>query len=164
MKTNFKTLILFAVLISGCSSLKMVGDVNMISSRNIDSKTDYVLIKTGTDDSKANFRSNKADNIDDAINKAVQNVPGGEFLKNAKIYTDGKSWTVIGDVWGVTESANVEGFKIGDAVLIKNSILNKDKFSRGIVTGFKDRKTCIVKIENGATKELNYSDLSHSSN
>ena len=155
--------ILLAVLF-GCSSVHQIGQVNMISSRNVDSKTDYVLIKTGTNDSKANFRKNKASTVDQAINNMVQNVPGGEFLKNAKIYTDGKSFAVLGDVWGVSESANIEGFKIGDKVLIKNSILNKGKFSHGEITGLKDRKTCIVKVDNGQEKEYNYTDLSKASN
>ncbi|MGE5449335.1 MAG: hypothetical protein ACM3PR_13315, partial [Bacteroidales bacterium] len=116
------------------------------------------------DDSRSNFRKNKAATVDQAINNVVSDVPGGEFLKNAKLYTDGKDWAVLGDVWGVIESANVEGFRIGDRVLIKNSILNKDKFSRGEVTGFKDRKTCIVKVEGGNMKEFNYSDLSKANN
>lgn len=164
MKHYFFTLLILAVVLGGCSSLKMVGDVNMISSRNVDSKTDYVLIKTGTDDSKASFKKNKAATVDQAINNLVQNVPGGEFLKNAKLYTDGKEWSVIGDVWGITESANIEGFRIGDKVLIKNSILNKDKFSDGLITGFKDRKTCIVKVSSGSLKEISYTDLSKAEN
>jgi hypothetical protein len=72
--------LLFAT-VYGCSAVRMVGDVNMISSRNIDSKSDYQLIKTGTDDSRANFRKNSAENIDQAINNVVMDVPGGEFLK-----------------------------------------------------------------------------------
>lgn len=168
MKTNFYTLLIGALLMGGCSSLKMVGDVNMISSRNVDSKTNYVLIKTGTDDSKSNFRKNKAETVDQAINNVVINVPGGEFLKNAKLYTDGNNWAVIGDVWGVPESANVEGFKIGDQVLIKNSIknsiLNNEKFSKGEITGFKDRKTCIVRVDSGDLKECSFTDLSKAAN
>jgi len=162
MKTQIFTLLLLLALVTGCSSIKMVGDVNMISSRNVDSKTDYVLIKTGSDDSKSNFRKNKGATVDQAINNVVINVPGGEFLKNAKLYTDGKDWAVVGDVWGVKESANVEGFQIGDRVLIKNSILNKEKFSTGEITGFKDRKTCIVKVSTGDLKEVGYTDLSKS--
>jgi len=154
--------LLMAILLASCSSLKMVGDVNMISSRNVDSKTDYVLIKTSTDDSKRNFKKNKAATVDQAINNVVMNVPGGEFLKNAKLYTDGKEWGILGDVWGLTESANIEGFKIGDSVLIKNSLLNKGKFTKGVINGFKDRKTCIVKVESGDLKECSFTDLSKS--
>ena len=163
MKHCFSTL-LIAALLCGCSSSKfvLVGSVNMISSRNVDSKTDYVLIKTGSDDSKSAFKKNKAESVDGAINNVVINVPGGEFLKNAKLYTDGKAWAIVGDVWGVIESANVEGFRIGDKVLIKNSILKKDNFSKGEITGFKDRKTCIVKVDGGPEKEYSYSDLSRS--
>jgi len=161
---NLLLIIAIALTVGACSSIKMVGDINMISSRNVDSKTDYVLIKTGTDDSKSNFRKNKSATIDQAVNNTVINVPGGEFLKNAKLYTDGKDWAIVGDVWGVKESANVEGFRIGDKVLIKNSILNKEKFSNGEITGFKDRKTCIVKVGNGALKEISYTDLRKAEN
>lgn len=159
-----KLLFLSIVILAGCSSVHQIGSVNMISSRNVDSKADYVLIKTGTNDSKANFRKNKATTVDQAINNMVQNVPGGEFMKNVKLYTDGKSFAVLGDVWGVAESANIEGFRVGDKVLIKNSILNKEKFSHGEITGLKDRKTCIVRVDGGQEKEYNYADLSKAEN
>lgn len=164
MKKAFSTLFLLSVLAGCSSSVKMVGSVNMISSRNVDSKTDYVLIKTGTDDSKSYFKKNKGATVDQAINNAVTNIPGGEFLKNAKIYTDGKEFAVNGDVWGLPESANIEGFRIGDKVLIKNSILNKEKFTSGEITGFKDRKTCIVKVSGGSLKEITYTELSRAEN
>jgi hypothetical protein len=164
MKAKFKALIFTAVMLSGCSSFRMVGDLNMISTRNVDSKADYVLIKTGTDDSKNNLKKYKASTVDIAINNFVISVPGGEFLKNAKLYTDGKSFAIVGDVWGITEAANVEGFRIGDVVLIKNSILKKDKFSKGEITGFKDRKTCIIKTDTGEMKEVSYSELSKATN
>jgi hypothetical protein len=151
-------------LLSACSSLKQVGDLNMISTRNVDSKVNYVLLKTGTDDSKSNFRKNKAENIDKAINNAVVVVPGGEFLKNAKLYTDGKMWSVIGDVWGFTENANVEGFRIGDLVLVKNSILKKGSFLKGQISGFKDRKSCIVLLDGGEVRAVDYVDLSKAAN
>lgn len=163
---QFFTLLIVSVLLGGCSSSKfaLVGSVNMISSRNVDSKTNYELIKTGSDDSQSSFKKNKGVTVDQAINNVVTNTPGGEFLKNAKIYTDGKNWAVIGDVWGVIESANIEGFRIGDKVLIKNSILNKDKFSDGLITGFKDRKTCLVKVSSGSIKEISYTDLRKAEN
>ena len=167
MKTIF-TLFVVAVLFSGCSSVKMVGDVNMLSTRNVDSGANYQLIKTGTDDSRTAFRKSKAINIDQAVNNLVMDVPGGEFLKNAKLYTDGKKWAVIGDVWGLPEQANVEGFKIGDAVYIKNSLLNKtlngEKFTKAEITGFKDKKTCLVTLDTGEIKEADYSDLSKTAN
>lgn len=167
MKAKIKVLILSAVLLCGCSSSKfvLVGDVNMISTRNVDSKTDYELIKTGTDDSQNNFKKIKAATVDGSINNVVINSPGGEFLKNAKLYTDGKNWAIIGDVWGVSKSANVEGFRIGDMVLIKsNSLLTKEKFVKAEITGFKDRNTCIVRLEGGTMKEINYTELSKATN
>ena len=161
-------LILIAFIFSGCSSVRMVGDVTMLSTRNVDSSVKYELIKTGTDNSRAAFRHSKATNIDQAVNNLVMDVPGGEFLKNVKIYTDGKKWAIIGDVWGLPEQANVEGFKIGDAVYIKNSLLsttlNGEKFTKATITGFKDKNTCLVTLGTGEIKEADYSDLSKSEN
>lgn len=165
MKKFIKCL-LTSLMLAGCTSVKMVGDLNMISTRNIDAGANYELIKTGTDNSKAAFRKSKSVNVDQAVNDAVTGVPGGEFLKNAKLYTDGKKWAVVGDVWGLTESANVEGFKIGDVVYIKNSLVNKtisgEKFTKAKVTGFQDKKSCLVEMPGGEIKAVNYSDLSKS--
>jgi hypothetical protein len=167
MKTLL-SIVLSTLLLVGCSSVKMVGDVNMLSTRNVDSNVNYELIKTGTDDSKTAFRKTKATNIDQAVNNLVLDVPGGEFVKNVKIYTDGKKWAVIGDVWGLPEQANVEGYRIGDSVYIKNSLISKtlngEKFTKAKVTGFKDKKTCLVTLDSGEIKEANYSDLSKTDN
>ncbi len=145
---------------------KQVGAVNMISNRNIDSKTDYVLLKTGTDISNDFIRKNKASTLDQAINNTVAEVPGGEFMKNVKIYMDGDIFIVNGDVWGIATEANFEGFKIGDKIFIKNSLLKsvKEKFTPGVIIGFKDRKSCLVKTNAGAVKEVNYADISKGEN
>lgn len=146
--------------VCSCSSVKMIGDVNLISTRNVDSSANYELLKTGVDDSRKAWKQTKSKNLDKAINSAVLAVPGGEFLKNCKIYTDGKYWAVMGDVYGLSENANVNGFKIGDPVFVSNGILSKDKFTPGTIAGFKDEKSCLVRYDGGEIKEVNYSDLS----
>lgn len=152
------------LFLASCSSVKLVGDVNLISTRNVDSGKNYQLLKTGADDSREAWRHTKAENIDKAINAAVLSVPGGEYLQNCKIYTDGKKWAVLGDVYGLAENANVNGYRVGDPVYIKNSILNKEKFTRATVKGFKDQKACLVEFEGGEIKAVNYSDLSKTAN
>ena len=164
MKKLFVLLLTLISLNAVADGFKIVGQVNMISTRNIENGANYELLKTGTDNSKKTLKDIRGENIDDAINNAVSNVPGGEFLKNVKIYSDGKYFAVLGDVWGQPQFANVEGFRIGDQVLIKNSLvsktLGKDKFLKGKVTGFKDKKTALVQLENGEIKEVAYTDLS----
>lgn len=152
--------IVLAVLLASCSSVRQVGDVNLISTRNVDSGADYTLLKTGSDDSREAWRHSRSENLEKAINAAVLEVPGGEFLKNCKIYTDGKSWAVLGDVWGLSENANVNGFRIGESVMVKQNILKKEKFTRATVTGFKDKKSCLVRLESGEVIAADYSDLS----
>ena len=166
MKNLIFALLVFASL-TVSAGVKLVGSINVISVRNIDSKTEYVLLKTGANASQKELRKNQATSIDQAVNNIVSQVPGGEFLKNVNIYSDGDKWAISGDVWGVAESANVLGFRIGDNVLIKNSSLNplskeKEKFSKGVIIAFKDKKSCLVKRESGEIKEVNYNDLSKS--
>ena len=140
----------------------------MISVRNIDNSENYVLLKTGTSDSKRAAQKNKGRNIDEAIQNAVANVPGGEFLRNAKLYQAGSKFMIVGDVWGIEKNANVEGFQIGDIVVLKNSWLKNgtmgERFEKVTITGFKDRKTCLVKTESGEIKEADYTDLSKTEN
>jgi hypothetical protein len=92
MKTLFNTtgsLLLFAFVISSCA--KRLGDLTMISTRNVDSKTEYVELKR--------YVKGKGKDLETAIEKAVKEVPGGEFMKNVTVFYSGKI-KVEGDVWG----------------------------------------------------------------
>ena len=90
-----------ALGMSSCMSTKEIGKLNMISNRNVDSKMDYVLIKNYAGSSKKELKRNKDVSIEKAIDKVVKATPGGEFLKNVRIYiVDGKYYAVEGDVWG----------------------------------------------------------------
>ena len=54
-----------------------------------------------------------------ALTNTVMQVPGGEFVKNAKIYRVGKEyWAVVGDVWGypIPETKDITGYAIGEKV------------------------------------------------
>lgn len=165
-----KTIFLFTILAtlictqSFAGKPKLVGQLNMISTRNIDSGENYVLLKRGTNDSKKAFKQTKAKTIDGAIQNAVADVPGGEFMKNVKLYSDGSNYSVIGDVWGISENADIEGFKVGDVVFMKNTLLKIStggkKFLKVTITGLKGRNSCLVKFDNGTIKEVDYSKLS----
>lgn len=82
-----------------CSSVKQIGDINMISNRNVNPSMDYEVLETYATTSKKALKKSKFTNVDDAINETVGTVAGGEFLVNCKIYlVNGKYFAVVGDV------------------------------------------------------------------
>lgn len=94
-------LLMIAVGMTSCMQTKEIGKLNMISNRNIDSKMDYVLIKNYVGGSRKELRNFKGESIEKAIDNVVKSTPGGEFLKNVKIYVvDSKYYAIEGDVWG----------------------------------------------------------------
>ena len=141
------------VMLTGC--YQRIGDLTIISNRNIDSKTNYQLIER--------YKTAKAksqDALEQAIDKAVKEVDGGEFLKNVKIYVknNGRKVKIEGDVWGIppvggsvtkTVNANIE-FKQGDKVAFKNM----GKLVEGIIIGL-NRETAVVKFKNMMGQEKN---------
>ena len=101
-----KKLLLMSVIVFCISSLTgcytRIGKLTMISTRNVDSKMDYVLIAK---DVKAVAKAKKGDPLESAIDKAVKNYPTGEFMKNViiSVSKNGKKVKVVGDVWGYAE-------------------------------------------------------------
>ena len=92
---------LFAVLVTACTSVKQIGKINMISTRNVDPNLKYEVISTYSGGSKRELKKSKSTSIEDAIDQTVKKVPGGEFLMNCKIYLiNSKYIAVEGDVWG----------------------------------------------------------------
>ena len=150
-----------AVLACSCTSYKEIGRLNMVSERNIDSKGEYILLRSymgGAKNEIKESRKNKVYSIDDALNRTVKATPGGEFLKNVKVFlVDGKYIAVEGDVWGF---ANVEqqyrGFVKGDHVLYKS----QGKNFKGSLTALKNDKICYFQ-EFGSQKivEIGYTNI-----
>ena len=156
---------LLGVFLLSCSSIqvKQIGQVNMISTRNINPSFNYQVIKTYAGNAKE-LKESKALTIDDAINQTVKKVPGGEFLMNVKIYRlkDDKEtfYAIEGDVWGTASNQSIKGIKASDRVRVKKS----GKYLSGIVVSLKDDQTCIVKIEevgkSDKTVEVSYDEIS----
>ena len=88
LKQMKKVFLFLPIICFSCA--RRIGDLNMIATRNIDSKTEYVEIKR--------YAVGKSKNIQEAVDKIMRDTPGGEFLKNVVIYSNGK---VEGDVWGI---------------------------------------------------------------
>lgn len=95
-----KTILILAsaVVMTSCGWHK-IGTLNMASNRNIDSKTNYVLIQRYV---YAKVKNKGPEIIENAIDEAVKKTPGGEYMMNVKFYVkgNGKKVKVEGDVWG----------------------------------------------------------------
>lgn len=150
--------ILLSILMTGCYN--RIGKLTMISTRNIDSKTDYVLLEK---DVMGKAKAKKKDVIELAVDRAVKKQPTGEFMKNViiEVSNSGKKIRVRGDVWGTppniniktTVTANIE-FKAGDKVTFKSG----GKIVEGTILGVNE-KNAVVETTVGEKKEVDYDKL-----
>ena len=159
-----------ALLMQSC--YYRIGTVTMISTRNVESKLDYKLIKKYV---SAKAKTKNDDVMQVTVDKAVKQCPEGEFLKNAtfSVKGNGRKMKVVGDVWGLpTVNKNVEisvnakvEFKEGDEVAFKT--MGNGKIIQGKIIGI-NANTAIVQYtteQNGPFKsqtkkiELKYEEL-----
>jgi hypothetical protein len=121
------------VLLSGCS-WDMIGDLTMVSTRNVDSDQKYVELRRNvegeTDDMK----------IEMAINNAVRKVPGGEYMMNVKVEerSDGDKLRVRGDVYGTPREQREDQILAGDSVMVQR--YNDTHPGKVLKVLFNDRK------------------------
>lgn len=163
MNRIYKVLLLVATTLSLCScstSTRLIGEVNMISNRNINTSFDYQQLSAYSGGSKRQLKKTKCLNIHDAVNQTVKSVPGGEFLMNAKIYyVNNKYYAVEGDVWGRAINSNgYQGYKIGDFVMWKSGF---NIIKKGKIIAIKDSENCIIEDENSKKHTVEYSKLMH---
>jgi alkyl sulfatase BDS1-like metallo-beta-lactamase superfamily hydrolase len=106
---------------------------------------------------KQEIRETKATTIEDAIDQVVKSTPGGEYLKNVKVYLTGNKYLAVeGDVWGIADNVNFRGFKVGDKV--KWTKLLKD--FTGTIVDLKNDKVATVKRDSDQEiVEVEYDDL-----
>lgn len=159
-------LILLLGLLAACTTVKQIGKVNMISDRNVDPSLKYQVITTYSGGSKAELKQSRAVTIEDAIDKTVRKVPGGNFLMNVKIYSiNNRYYAVEGDVWGDQTNLTYRGFKVGNKVIFKNrSVLARlglgEKYLTATILALRDDKTCIIKFDDSDKKiEAFYDDI-----
>jgi len=95
MKKKIIYLSAMTLIMSSCYN--RIGDLNMVSNRNIDASKDYVLLERNV---KGKSRKKK-DALERAIDKATEE-HNGEYLMNVKVYVkyNGRKIKVEGDVWG----------------------------------------------------------------
>jgi hypothetical protein len=161
MKVLKITVLLF--IICSCSSVKQIGKVNMISTRNVDQSIKYQVLTTYSGGSKRELKKTRSKSIEDAIDATVKKVPGGEFLMNCKIYTVNSIYVAVeGDVWGNPINQSFRGFRVGDKVTWKKKdIINGTRFFSGVISGLKDDKTCFIKTIDAKeeTIEMSYDEI-----
>lgn len=115
-----------AMLVSGCSEWNRVGQLSMVSTRNVDSSKRYEALLRNVE---GLGEMTKDDALQTAIDQAVHKHPGGEYMMNAIIYVkdNGKWVKVQGDVWGSpvaqgaatpTQTGSV-AMKVNDRVIVK---------------------------------------------
>lgn len=92
-----KLLIILPLFASSCG-FHRIGDLTMISNRNIDSSKNYQEKARAV---SATAKMKKDDALEIAIDKLTEQY-AGEYVMNAKVYvkSNGKKIKVEGDVWG----------------------------------------------------------------
>jgi hypothetical protein len=151
MKTIFFVLG-FALLCTSCIHVDRIGQLNMVSRRNIQQLENYKLLSRYEGSSQKELRQSRARTLEEAIDQAVKKVPGGEFLMNANFYKIKRRrkpkhqyFAATGDVWGIEGEVIIKRFKMGDKVTWTEITGRKT----GSIIGFKDDINCIVQTKDG---------------
>ncbi len=169
MKKIIKTTMITLSLFTLASCYHKIGRLVIVSTRNMDSKTEYVLLDKGV---MGKGKVKKGEALETAIDRSVAKYPTGEFMKNIviSINASGRKIRVIGDVWGTpvaekagekveksvkkTVNATIE-FKTGDKVTFKNPL---GKLIEGTIIGT-NQNTAVVEYSDGSKKEIVYEKL-----
>lgn len=149
-----------AITCCSCAGWQRVGNMTMLSTRNVDSSKPYQLVMRGVT-GEAKMRQDDA--MQTAVDKAVAQHSGGEYMMNVAVYVkeNGKAVRVTGDVWGLpvaggTASPTVTGsveMKVGDAVFFKH----QGKHRRAVIIGIRN-DAAIVEYD-GRTREVKLAEL-----
>ena len=158
---NKKLLLTIAVpcyFLVGCAEPIMIGKLNMLSNRNIDSKGQYISLKSFAGSGKRELAEKACDTFEESVDKVVRAVPGGEYLMNVKLYRVGKKYAVEGDVWSISTRNDIRGFKVNDIVIfsgrkIPNRISFDNALYKGQIIAFIDDQKCYVKYADKKGKD-----------
>lgn len=152
--------VLCALMLSSCSKPILIGSVNQISTRNIDTAQGYQLLKRYAGSGDKELVKNLSPTLEGAVENVVKAVPGGEYMMNVKVYKSNNKYTAEGDVWGVPNRNDIRGFRVGDKVVFKYFY----DVEHGEITALIDGQKCFVKFKDKKgkiwEKEVAYDKLS----
>jgi hypothetical protein len=159
MKKVFLLLAILPFLFS-CAGFTKMGNLTMVSTRNVDSSVEYKPLKTYV---TARGTSQRGEALQVAIDNAVKSVPGGEFMKNVKISVsqNGQIVRVEGDVWGVPPlNVNVTtGVSADNTLNVGDKVAyNFFGFKEGTITGINNNKA-LVKCADGKIRSFAFKAL-----
>lgn len=107
-------LALCMLIFNSCVSTKQIGQLNMVSTRNIETTVKYKMIQTYVTLTKEEKKKTRSETIQEAVDVVVKKVDGGEYLMNAKVYLVQHTYpfsfsppqvfyAIEGDVWGIKQ-------------------------------------------------------------
>ncbi len=148
-----------AMMVTSCApSVKLIGSLNVISTRNFDTSQEYVPLKTYAGGTKADLKEavkTRCQTVEDAINVTVKNVPGGEYMQNVKIWlVEDIFFAAEGDVWGIKDAV-YRGMKIGDKIKYKYI----GKYLSGTISSFIGSEKVLIMNEDGKEVEVDIEDV-----
>jgi hypothetical protein len=158
----FFLLVALVAALTGCVSVKNVGDLNLISAKNInmDAPGVSLLASSQTMSRREIKKTASANTLEAAVTEATDKVPGGVCLGNVQVYYVSRVWrkdcfVVQADVWG-TKNGDFSGFRATEKVMY----MRKGKGKPATITAFRDSRTAIIVID-GETQniEVPISDL-----
>jgi hypothetical protein len=127
----FRILYLIFFMIFFPSCYRRIGDLNLISNRNHNESSTYVELSRGVV-AKSRITSHR-NALEEAIDRATDLVPGGEFMKNVQVEVrlNGKRVRVEGDVWGIQriKEDKISELKIGDKVIYRKKTGSPQKIA-----------------------------------
>lgn len=91
-----------AIMLLASCGYKRMGSLTMVSTRNVESSIQYVELARKVE---GKTKLKRDDALQEAIDEAVNSVPGGEYMTNVVVYIKGdRMIKVTGDVYGSTEA------------------------------------------------------------
>lgn len=153
MNKFLPAILFFCILsLSSCSIWEQLGSATIISNKTIDLNKKYCLLKAFAGSAKNELKKNASpvNNIDEAINNLLKDVPGGLFLMNARIVYGVYGVSITGDVYGLCDNSSDDNlltsqFKIGDYILWENN----GSYLKGSIESQKDDDEFIIRTEDG---------------
>lgn len=154
-------IVLVAMAAGGCTSWQRVGQLTMLSTRNVDSGKPYTLLLRGVE---ADAKMRKDDALQAAVDEAVAQHPGGEYMMNVQVLvqSNGKRVKVQGDVWGLpNEAGTAPASATGTASMaVGNRVAFKlaGKLTEGTIVGMRTT-TALVEYDGSAGKKMKEVEL-----